>query len=454
MTTPNLRLVQIQRAEARIGARLPDLYRDELIEDGSVAIDLPDGSVLNIYLNGTDDPAMLFADEMGYPIRGLAGWSDEAANWQLSKNAFIIAETGGGDCYLLSPDAQGIARRLVVTDHEEGALHIVEEDIENPQGWSPQRMPIEEQRRARIEAAEVAAGAVLPDALRNALIRDGRAPFPSIIWKDAEIVLAANGTGANIFDNGRGGVLSSRDWDLPDMENAHLAERGFWVFANGLGDCYLLVPDKDGIARVLVIVNHETFALEIEAQAIKTDDGMRWKLVTQKPLERVLDLPFVQRDTTIRPSLAKVPAAAHRRQPKYTGPKGWGPRIRVETQYPAFVFGLLAASIVSLVFLAIGIVLAFVWRSRDQLRAGLYAKAIRLFWWFVVAGVFTWGFKGAAMAFYAQGFEAQAITSMRASLVLGWTAQTLFTGVCLYQSIRLLWLKTKVAMPNISGTAG
>ena len=51
--------------------------------------------------------------------------------WELRERAFIVAESSSGDYGLLSPDAQGVARRFVFCDHEIGRLSVWAEDVDS-----------------------------------------------------------------------------------------------------------------------------------------------------------------------------------------------------------------------------------------------------------------------------------------------------------------------------------
>lgn len=145
MSTPAHRAEVIAKAEEIKGSRLPAKMRAALIEDGCFMRQLPEGGPEGVYLSDTPQGALIFEDDAGYPYKDQGDWSCWEANTHLAEGAFLLAENAFGDSYLLSPDAEGVARQLVFADHEIGVLSVLYADIDDPDGkrlempaWEPE----------------------------------------------------------------------------------------------------------------------------------------------------------------------------------------------------------------------------------------------------------------------------------------------------------------------------
>ena len=131
MTTPQERRLIIEQAEQIVGSVLPDDVRESLIEHGIYELDMPEGGPDYFGLSETAQGSTIFEGDRGEDLTQ-SGWEDYAENIHLAEGAFWIAENGMGDIFLLSPDAEGVARQLVFCDHEVGEMYVVMPDIERP----------------------------------------------------------------------------------------------------------------------------------------------------------------------------------------------------------------------------------------------------------------------------------------------------------------------------------
>ncbi|WP_298857821.1 hypothetical protein [uncultured Sulfitobacter sp.] len=132
MTTPQERRLIIEQAEETLGSVLPDDARARLIETGAFEIKMPEGNPFKLVLSDKARGGALFDDEWGNLLTEMNGWGDPAEYWHFDGGAFIVAENGCGDSYLLAPDAEGVARQLVFADHEIGVWSAILPDIERP----------------------------------------------------------------------------------------------------------------------------------------------------------------------------------------------------------------------------------------------------------------------------------------------------------------------------------
>lgn len=145
MSTSAHRADVIAQAEDLKGSKLPPKMRATLIEYGCFMRQLPEGGPEGVYLSDTPQGALIFEDDAGYPYKDQGGWDCWEANTHLAEGAFLLAENAFGDSYLLSPDADGVARKLVFADHEIGVLSVLYEDIDDPNckrvqnpAWEPE----------------------------------------------------------------------------------------------------------------------------------------------------------------------------------------------------------------------------------------------------------------------------------------------------------------------------
>ncbi|WP_299415143.1 SMI1/KNR4 family protein [uncultured Sulfitobacter sp.] len=153
MTEPQDHRLTIERAEQILGVVLPPGLRADLIENGAAALGTPDGGTVEFYLSEQAEGSAIFEVDSGYLLKDMGGWGDYAENWHLTEGAFLVAENGCGDYYLLAPDKDGVARKLVFADHEVGVIFVIRPDVDAPLVELPRRQTaaLEE---GDIEAAE------------------------------------------------------------------------------------------------------------------------------------------------------------------------------------------------------------------------------------------------------------------------------------------------------------
>ena len=121
------------------------------------------------------------------------------------------------------------------------------------------------ERRAAIEAAEMAVGSKLPDKLRKLLEDKGEVWFdtPEGVGADPVFRLSSTATGTAIFADQQGmGISELSGWD-DDAEGWEFTKGAFLALDNQCGDTVLLAPDERGVARKFVFCNHETYELEL-----------------------------------------------------------------------------------------------------------------------------------------------------------------------------------------------
>lgn len=136
------RLKAIEAAEEAVSSKLPDGLRERLASHGKAHFDYPEGvgAAPVFVLCEAPNGAALFADNYGKAIEELGGWDGfETENWHYAERAFIALDTESGDYVLLAPDDEGVARRVILTDHEVNSLEIIADNIDDI--LSPQSDP-------------------------------------------------------------------------------------------------------------------------------------------------------------------------------------------------------------------------------------------------------------------------------------------------------------------------
>lgn len=128
------RLHAIEAAEEAIGSKIPSGLRERLVVHGEARFDYPEGVGAEpvFVLCERPNSAALFADNYGRAITELGGWDEHGTeNWHYTEGAFIALDNESGDYVLLAPDDEGVARRVVFSDHETGRLSIIADNIDD-----------------------------------------------------------------------------------------------------------------------------------------------------------------------------------------------------------------------------------------------------------------------------------------------------------------------------------